>query len=440
MSQWTVPKLFVGKNGANTLTAPTNAITSLNSITAQDIYFIDADGGATHGNILDATTIASVSKFSVVGNSLNQDGTLKPFISEPINRTSIKKAAKDAYTAPVQQVTYLGYDGTATTPNNDLAVTNSNNYRLNISLKVDNPISEFKEPFGPVFGALTGFAATTPTLDEKLNYIWQFVKVVNGDTTQSNFFANSKKRTGLSTYINAELVSDATGTAFTNAVTIANGSTTLTSTAHGRTAGQFIRIGATSATVTTNGIYKIASITDANTLELESPYKGTSLSAVAAAAAHTLAVNSKVGIRLTGKDVPFARYSQKMFVRFFSSFLLDNDTRNSTTGGSQFAATTPQIGVNGSGTPDLIKEKEISYWGYLGFFNYGNWPPIEPNTYSTTGLTYDIYSIEFNQFGESDFDVARKLKTVELALVTGSSQNTALGLVVAALPNYVSIS
>lgn len=440
MSQTSVPFLAVGKNGANTLSAPTNAITSLASITQGDIYFIDADGGANHGNILSAATIASVNKFIVVRTTLDQDGTLVKSFSAPIPRTGIRRSVKEAYSAPSQQITYLGYDGATAGSSYDLAVTNGNVYRMNFTIKTDNSLSEFHQPFGPVFSALTGFASTTPTLSEKLAYIWQFVKVFNNDTTQSNFFAGAKKRTGISTYAYAEMLTDAVGTAFTNTVTIANGDTLLTSTAHGRAVGDFIRIGGTAATVTTNGVYRVATVIDANNLTLESPFRGASLSAAAGTnAASTLTTNSRVGIKITGKDQAFQRYSQKMFVRFLSAFLLDDGTRNSTSGGSQFSVTTTQ-GVYGSGTSDHILEKEISYFGLNGMSNYFTYPPIEPRTYSVAGLTYDVYSIEYSETSDDDFDVSRKLKVVELACVNGSSQNTAIGLVVAALPNYASLT
>ncbi len=437
MSQWAVPKLFVGKNAANTLSAATNAITSMASVASQDIYFIDADGGATHGNILDATTMAAVSKFSVVGTSLDRFGVLKPFVSEPITKTNILKTYKDAYTAASQQITYLGYDGVTATK--DLTVTNGNAYRMQLSIKVDNAISEFKEPFGPIYGAQTGFAASTPTLQEKLDYIWQYVKVINGDTSMSNFFGNTKKRTGLSTYFKAEMLSNAVGTAFTNTITIANGGTLLTSTAHGRAVGDYIRIGATAATVTTNSIYRVSQVIDANNLVIESPYQGTTLSAAAATnAAYGLGTNSSVGIKVTGKDVPFQRYSQKQVVRFFASFFLDDATRNSTSSGFSATATTTEA-VFGSGTPDQVKEKEISYFGYTGLYNYDVWPNIEPQTYSDSTLTYDFFSIEYTQTSNNDFAQGKKLKVVELALVVGASQNTALTLVIAALPNYIVI-
>lgn len=441
MSQSAVPYLVVGKNGANSLSAPTNAITSSSSITLGDVYFIDADGGANNGNILDAAALASVNKFIVVKTFLDQEGNLQKAYSNPITKSFVKKSTKDAYTAPVQQVTYLGYDGVTAGAIYDLAVTNNNVYRMNFTIKSDNSISQYHQPFGPVFSALTGFASTTPTISEKLTYLWQFVKVFNGDSTQSNTFAGTKRKTSISSYAFAEMLTDAVGTAFTNAVTITSGDTLLTSTAHGRVVGDFIRIGTTAATVTTNGVYRVASIVDANTLVLESPYRGSTLTAVVGGAAHSLITNLRVGIKITGKDQVFQRYSQKMFVRFLAGFLLDDTTRNSTSGGSQFAVTTTQ-GVYGSGTYEHILEKEISYFGYNGMSNYHTIPAIysEPKTYATAGLTYDVYSIEYNEFGEDDFDVSKKLKVVELALVNGSAQNTAIGLVVAALPNYVSLA
>lgn len=160
------------------------------------------------------------------------------------------------------------------------------------------------------------------------------------------------------------------GTNLTNTVAIANGTTTLTSTTHGLVLNDYVRI--------SGDLYQVASVTDANNVELDRPYTGPTVTALAGANVQNLDTTAPtaVGVQFTAKtaDVIFDGAVQGV---------LENATITTTTQGT--------IGV---GTPLYMAELVRQNKAYFGYFDQIDRRRPAPETGFDSSVTYDLYKFD----------------------------------------------
>jgi hypothetical protein len=112
----------VALNASVQITDPTAA----NYIAAGEIVAARPDG-----TVINTTALANASSEYII---VQGQGTTLPLIKSPvIKKTNVSKAASKAYTAPTEQISYFGYNGTA----GNIEAINSNEYTLRVTFQED---------------------------------------------------------------------------------------------------------------------------------------------------------------------------------------------------------------------------------------------------------------------------------------------------------------
>lgn len=200
-----------------------------------------------------------------------------------------------------------------------------------------------------------------------------------------------------------ERVSNGTFTAFGANATVVNGAKLVTSTAHGRAVGDIVRIGGTGATV---GVYIVASVIDANNFTLDSPYKGTS-GTVLAANIGTMTVVTSWGFKLTSLaqtsrltlagGAPFDEYE---WIIFDASYAL---AAESTTNNTAAPYTLSQIANPGQGFWKQVADREEFAKGYLGDTSKRRSWDQRITSQVVQGQMYDTVEITHQEIMKGDF-------------------------------------
>jgi len=261
--------------------------------------------------------------------------------------SAVKRVSTRAYTAPVKQVTTVGYDGSS----GSITATANEDYNLKV---VD--ISGGSEPYPRHNFSHRSGATVTP---------WSVVEAI---VTAINAKTNS--------FVEADVLADITTVALDNAVTltVTNGSALVVGSAsnHGVVAGSWIRIG--HATTKTFPLYKVLSVDGAN-ITLTRPFIGTSATAQAAGDQVTApTTNDEAGIRLTHK---VAGNSFNTALENFGDSLVP------------VIATTPEPG-SGKGSEIVQLEKDLL--GRYGEF-YRLHLPTDVPLYASAAIDYDLFTI-----------------------------------------------
>lgn len=423
--------LFVTNSGAGALTG--NILNQYKSIADKDVYFVDRNGAL----ITNAAGMVTAGGFYVV-SGYAENGINKTFTSEWTPLSRVVNASKAAYVAPVQQVWAFGYDGV--TASKDLVLQNNTPYMFRLSIDSDFRTHKWSDLFGPISSATTGFAGATPTYQEDRDFLnHNFVKIVNGVMEGSNVYNLQGQRGSLSSYFKAELLSSSTGTAVGTNTTIATGDTIVTtSAAHTLTSaniGQYIRLG---GVATTFGLYRIKSIPSTTTIEIDQPFQGTSMVAVASGTATTEGAGN-IGIKITAKPVSDHIWDGPQFIRFDGSFYQSDGTANSTSIGYSAPITELVAGKVGQGTFGQIQEKEVSLWGKKGLNFVDNFPVLPYAIDAVVGTTYAVYTINVEKAQKQSMNIGLDGITYEFAVPTGGSAATYFDgiFTTTAFPSYV---
>lgn len=295
-----VPSVLIG-NGATSGTP-----TKLSDVTKGGLYLVKSDG-----TIQTAASADDLTKDDTVFiASCFEDG--KIIKSAPIKGTDVKTYVGSSYVAPVQQVSYVGFNGT----DGSLPTTVNTDYRLRLTFKGTHVLSTRSPWFAD--SIYTSGATTTQA------------QVAAGIV--DNYYINNK---AANPYAVAERVSNAAKTAVptgTTSFTFKKGSNVVSCAgdiddATGGTAlavGAYLVIGATDDK---DPVYKIASIdTTNNILTLDTPYVGASATILDDALLQSTGAAvaaGDLGIKLTGQPIEqilpdYDRYSITMFDVAFS--------------------------------------------------------------------------------------------------------------------------
>lgn len=197
-----------------------------------------------------------------------------------------------AYTAPAEQVYYVGYNGSS----GSLDVSQSNEFIFTIAYDHDDMMwSEQK------LRNSYDYYSPAPTQQN----------LAMSMASQINYKENLGAINGTGKMVIADMLAQGTSTALDGSATLAviNGSTTITASAAQTTnwaIGTVIRIG-TGATATTDPVYVITGVTSTTVATINMPYQGTTNSAVATANIRTLSGITNWGFRITGQPLTWRK-------------------------------------------------------------------------------------------------------------------------------------
>jgi len=302
---------------------------------------------------------------------------LKFFVAQKrggiINKTPIIewdrlfRKVRTAYTAPVNQVSSIGYIGSGTL---DLSIdftaaSATNTITLGLSARETTPGNQ---PF-PV---QEGYATVNSTTADEYTAIATIVSQLNGDYDY--------EKTQPDRFVKAEIQMDGTRTATAGNATVTNGRTLVSVTAHALTVGTLVSLA--------NVVYKIATVVDANNFLIDRPYQGPSATLTA-------------GTGTTGSSsVTYVSGTNKIGVRF-TSIAVECTFKLVGIGNlylSPVTVVTPWVLGSGSGSTVAEWEKNdaIFFDGVGSTRNaafaadYG-----QPTLYAVTSQTYDLFFLDF---------------------------------------------
>ncbi len=294
--------------------------------------------------------------------------------SDAIKRANVKSIKTKAYAAPTNQITYIGYNGTA----GDLQAINNNNYIIRLNFVTGNRSQEF-----PMQRILHGSYVSDATATK--------LEIADGITKNMNASA----RTRFENDVKAEVVLSDAGQAdqVDNIYIGARGSVTVNASdvsANGLAAwavGDYFRIG----TTVTSPCYRIVGVfptvnnvvltLDQPLLQNLSSIAGNTIERISAANAAA----SSVGIKLTGLDRTFdlnakIEYSKPSFETQLTNF-------------GSATLTAAQAAFLGSGTYEQVATEDLFTDISMGN-RYRKDHLYSPNLYAEAGGQYACVTIE----------------------------------------------
>ena len=339
-------------------------------------------GSAGAGQVLASATTKAVlvKRRALTGENQYQ-------ISDVIDKNYITSARGAAYAAKVEQVSYIGFNGTS----GALDATNDNTFQVRFvfdSLLVSNYNKDY-------FKHLNWKSAISGTTQEKVAKGLVLNGIANFEREPDDIMRIEQVSSGANSVI---------GTGVDN-VTFTKGSKTVTASGDfsdstggiAVVAGSYLRIG----TALTSPVYKVASVESTTSLTLDTPFQGetTTLADTAIVAVTGANVTAgDMGLKFTGisKAAAIGRFLPSV-TRFEISLASDSwvDT-----------AVTYAVGPNlGNNTAELIAADEFYSQGNQGdHLRYGR------DTYvpkaEAEDIAYNSYSIAFRD--DSEFVASKK--------------------------------
>ena len=421
--------IISSKSTANGITAGSVLGANIGSAVSGEVYLVDSTRASTDGNVLDATAFdaATMSAFSIV--PIIADGKAKPHPTK-IKKADIIGVTKEAYSAPVTKVVNLGYNGTT----GDLALskgtTGTNEYAIISKIITDTTYNDlFKTQITSY--TTSGFAATTPTNQEKLDYFYNYLAEWNGtsSTITTRLFREGSE--SIYKYTDLQLVYNTASAATGTNITATYGSYNVTtSTAHGLVAGDYVKIGASAASANITGtIYKVDSAPTTTSLVLTTPFKGTSLSAVAGAMSKVVTTGTPTfGFIITVKPnaTPYTKEGGVQTFNFDALYSRQDDNVHSTLVDSAALKTVTEAKWS-AGHVDSVKDHEWKHLNLDGVITRYGWGAdyFIPTSRVSGSVNYDLYTISYRDTNVlSDQNVVRNTKMVSVYLPTGSAAST----------------
>ncbi len=279
-----------------------------------------------------------------------------------INWDWLKRKLRTAYDAPAKKVVTIGYNGTAGDIGLDFTgASMTNTLTFGISASETTPGNQ---PF-PI---QEGYATVTSSTADEYTVLATILSGLNGDFDYERVYPDR--------FVIGEILSNGVKTNLTNGATVTNQSTTVTSTAHAQPAGTLLEL--------RDVVYKIQTVIDANTFQLDRPYQGATEVIGAGANAAAIAYTSGttlLGVRLTSVD-------------FDSHFVARG---NYSLINAPVTTITPWKLGSGSGTSVRAAEEEALFFDGIGSpinapfkADYGI-----PTLFSNVSLTYDLFFLDF---------------------------------------------
>ena len=359
-----VAKDVAGETIANLVTNQNNLLATLSD--GQVIAVGIPAGGGSEVVIPASAALGSYTSFRLVES---QGGIL--VYGPSIKVSNVRRAETKAYTAPVEQVYVVGFDGTS----GNLDVTQSNEFMLTIAYDYDDQMwSEQK------LRNTYDYYSASPTLQG----------LATSMVTQINFKEKMSTVNGTGAVVSATMLTNGTATALDGAATVSvvNGSTTITASGAQLTdwaVGTLIRLGGTANTV---AVYVITAVSSTTVATINTPYQGAT---AATAAARTITVPTSFGIKVAGLALTWVKdFFKYMKVKFHFDLKGFGASTNSKTCAICVEST------KGVGTAYEAAEYESFSAGNEGMLNRTVVPLPLGRTYADTATpkTYDVVYFE----------------------------------------------
>lgn len=277
-----------------------------------------------------------------------------------------------AYSAPVQQVTVVGYNPSAST--GAISVTNNVDYTLSVELLSTSGI--------------VNNSAILKEVSYKSSNSASQEEIATGIVKAFNVLMVNEA----TPLVQAVRVSDGTATALVADATVVQGSTTVSCAAHALTAGTYVSL----AGVT----YKIVSVTT-NAFVIDMPYLGTSgtvTKGTGATQGASLATVTNWGIKLTGQKIAINNPQAEEYYRtsFFTRFRIPSNGVFTDSGSPITSVTAPSAG-NGTGYEVANKEYKTNF-GFrdISVSSYPTTKIKQETNLSSTYDTFALYTIDSN--------------------------------------------
>ena len=373
------------------------AVATLPLIKKGDLIVLDEKGNVVATN----TAAADLPKFEKVKIALGvADG--KAILSSPIQGNTVSAFEGVAFRAPAEQVTYVGYNGTA---NTGITVNASTEYRLRILINDDVKVNGQRQTIQDYNYAGTSGSTVSDAVD--------FISCLYSQKEYIDAYFQDK--------VIVERISDGTFTALNADATVVKGSKSVTSTGHALAIGQYVRIGGTGFA---NPIYKVKAVeTDSFTLDV--PYLGAS-AVIGSANIGDVAGASEFGFKLSAlsqeamisrnANEPYDQYEWIIFDAYFNE--ADDRTFESIATVTKATAVDP-----GNGFWKQVAQQEEDAKGNLGDTSKRRWYDKRIDSNVIAGTEYDTVVITHSDVHRGDFQglYNAPLKT-EIYIPAGSDQ------------------
>lgn len=359
--------------------ANSGTIVALPGIQKGDLVFLNEAGVPVTTN----AAAALLPKYEKVIVAMGT-GPGRAVMSSPIQGNTVSAYAGKDYRAPVEQVAFLGFNGTAGT---GLVIDASTEYRLRILIEEDQPAIGQRQTLGD-FHYAGGASATVVTAIDTIACMY----------AQKEYGVNY-----MGDKVKLLRVSDGTFTALTADMTFVNGSDIGVSTGHGITAGSYIRY---SGTGSQSPIIKVIEVIDANTVRFDVPFNEGVNITVPAANVGVMTAQTEYGFKLNGikqdallsraANEPYDQYEWILYKAYFGE-ASDRDFEAS-------ALYTEETAVDpGNGYWKQIAEREEDAKGYLGDTSKRRFHDSRINSNVQVDVAYDTIVITHADEHRGDF-------------------------------------
>lgn len=338
--------------------------TSLSTATAGEVFVTDASG-----TILTDVSVLLTDKIMIMQS---QGSALPVVISPVIKKSNILTYKGGAYVAPVQGISYIGYNGST----GSIDVVNDNAYTA-LVYTYDSPTWAEKSP------AIIGYFKSDSAATEQ--------EIADGLAV--SMYQNKKNIQAAKPFTVERVNSGAATSTLAATLTFTEDSATVTSgAAITLVAGDYIRVGA----ALTSAVYKVSvGVTAGTSFTIDVPFDAASTTS--AAVDRVLAATAQAGdfgLKLTGRAQPVSQsliqnggLQEYYFVRFKPNLV-------------GFGATSTdynnRVAVSGSGVPAQVGVEERQLLGNEGFLHPGAMPFQTPRSNTNfSALGYSFIHLEW---------------------------------------------
>lgn len=325
----------------------------------------------------DTSTTGNISPANFLAGGGNEVSIVQGYPTFPqqagvIQAKGVFRIWKQAYTAPVKQVSYIGYNGSTGSLNLPTITANSTGTIGMVQQEVttsDQIREQSQYTTAPLVASETAY-----------NICLQIVNAINNATSKTHTADIISNGAGTTIAIGGAITG--TGAASTQKSSATNGSTTVTITATTLTATTL----ADGSLITLGGIlYKVSGTPDITsnvlTLTLDRAYTGTTYSAVrlddSTYGVKTVATPTEYGIKLVADTAGYV-------YNYFKQDVLQDATITYTTGASK-----------GFGTGAAIAAIEEGLMAYRGQMDTASKWAKQLVRFADASATYDVYTISY---------------------------------------------
>jgi hypothetical protein len=347
------------------------------------------------GRILNSTTVVGQTKIRIVQARGIKTPPLKIF---DLDLNSINLYSGEAYAAAVDQITYIGYNGTSGT------VESTSTVEKRFITKITPTPNTMM--FGAIPFNLKDSLFVSPASSTSLANAEGILKnlIISFRPNREIDFNPKFELVGSDTFVAyaANTITSMRFTKFSKQVTVVQGSTGLAIAA-----GSYIRISGTVG-ATTAPVYKVKtgialSANSTGTIELEWAYQGDSATILAAGLTNKAAVTGDVGVKVSGIPMRYdvVRWRQYDRMRFTIQLVNGFTTTAVTTGVAPF---------DGNGTWQQTMNDEYIYWGDAGQINPMQLPYLPREQDAEVNNNYSVLNIGWTNSVEDTMVATGKLK------------------------------